>query len=400
MFAVPLPYGMAIETVKQRNALAVRREPYWHLIATGRHLGFRKTDDGGHWIARSYDAATRKRHYRALGDFRTRPDNERFNLASKQAREWFDHLDAGGTTELVTVADACRHYVRKAKTTDAALDAERRFARYVYDDPIASVALTKLRQTHVEAWRERLAASPARQPKRGAKCRVKTPQPAPRPRSLASVNRDMVPMRAALYLAKSKGSVTSDAAWASALAPIANANGRRTLYIERRALRAFIAALPQDAAAFVSALAQLPIRPGALAALQVQHFSKTEGKLTIVKDKAGAGRNVPLPHHILPLFVAQTKWKLPGAPLFARANGKPWSKDDWKKPIAEAARTANLPGLTAYTLRHCAITDLVTARHPLLSIAQMAGTSVQMIQKHYGHLIEDDARKALATLAL
>ena len=62
---------------------------------------------------------------------------------------------------------------------------------------------------------------------------------------------------------------------------------------------------------------------------------------------------------------------------------------------------ADLPdGASAYTLRHSTITDLVTAGLPLLTIAQISGTSAEMIERHYGHLASDAAVKALGELAL
>ena len=84
-----------------------------------------------------------------------------------------------------------------------------------------------------------------------------------------------------------------------------------------------------------------------------------------------------------------------------RANGKAWDKDSWKKPIASAVKAGELPaGTTAYTLRHSTITDLVSAGLPLLTIAQISGTSAEMIERHYGHLASDAAMKALGELAL
>jgi hypothetical protein len=51
-------------------------------------------------------------------------------------------------------------------------------------------------------------------------------------------------------------------------------------------------------------------------------------------------------------------------------------------------------------LRHSTITDLVSAGLPLLTIAQISGTSAEMIERHYGHLASDAAVKALGKLAL
>jgi integrase len=135
--------------------------------------------------------------------------------------------------------------------------------------------------------------------------------------------------------------------------------------------------------------------------LNVGDFDKRTRELTIGTDKAGQRRRILLPTEAAALFAAEAKDKLPAAPLFARANGKRWDKETWKGPIADAAKAAQLPeGTTAYTLRHSTITDLVTAGLPLLTVAQISGTSAEMIERHYGHLNSHMAADALAGLAL
>lgn len=95
------------------------------------------------------------------------------------------------------------------------------------------------------------------------------------------------------------------------------------------------------------------------------------------------------------------KGEPPPAPLLARANDKPWAKETWKRPIADAVAAAKLPvGTTAYTLRHSIITDLVDARSPLLSVAQISGTNAEMIERHYGHLSRTETGETLSKLAL
>ena len=54
----------------------------------------------------------------------------------------------------------------------------------------------------------------------------------------------------------------------------------------------------------------------------------------------------------------------------------------------------------AYSLRHSVITDLATGGLDLFHLAALAGTSVLMIQKHYGQVRGDHARAALKKLAL
>jgi site-specific recombinase XerD len=100
-------------------------------------------------------------------------------------------------------------------------------------------------------------------------------------------------------------------------------------------------------------------------------------------------------------FEAASKDKLPTAPLLSRADGKAWNKDSWKWPVKATVEVAKLPaGTTAYTLRHSVISDLVHDGLDLLTVAQISGTSVVMIERHYGHLRSEVAAVALARLAL
>jgi hypothetical protein len=201
---------MAIETVRQRARLAERREPYWRLVETGRHVGYRVTGEGGTWIARAYDPATRKRVYRALGNLAPTPDAEQYTSAVRAAREWFKHLDAGGEPDEIDVAGAFSAYIkhqRERKGVAAEKDAKARYRRHIEHDPIAKIPLLKLAPRHVEAWRKRLKDRPAIAARRGPKCKLETPPTPPRPRAAATLKRDLVALRAALRLAQRNGYV-------------------------------------------------------------------------------------------------------------------------------------------------------------------------------------------------
>jgi hypothetical protein len=56
--------------------------------------------------------------------------------------------------------------------------------------------------------------------------------------------------------------------------------------------------------------------------------------------------------------------------------------------------------LASPSARYSTITDLVRAGLPLLTVAQISGTSAAMIERHYGHLVGDAARKALAGVTI
>ena len=390
-----------ISTVKAREALKARHEPHFVKLAKGQYMGYQKLTptSTGSWIARIRNEETGKQSKRGLGDFEHMTASDRYDAASKAANEWFAHLDKGGTTAAVTVREACENYVahKRAKGGDGpADDLHMRFTRWVYGNTgLAATELKKLTKAHVEYWRAAMAKTPAKVSRDGREI------PLTRPRAPSSVNRDMASLRAALNHAHDDRHVTTDMAWRVALRPIKNADGRRDVYLDRDQRRALISQARTDVAALLRSLSQLPLRPGALASLTVGSLDQRLGVLTIGKDKAGKDRKIKLPKVTQTMLQEYAKGKLPGAPLLSRADGKAWDKDSWKWPIKAAALAAALPpATTCYAMRHSVITDLVTGGLDLLTIAQLSGTSVAMIEKHYGHLRADHAAAALATLAL
>ncbi|HEX7501522.1 MAG TPA: tyrosine-type recombinase/integrase [Polyangia bacterium] len=317
--------------------------------------------------------------------------------AAKKAAAWFEHLDRGGSLDTLTVREACEEYIAsvrmKGKEATAA-DIAARFKRRIYSEKIADIDLPKLTRRHVEAWRLSFTTTPV-------VINPHTKKPKTRARASSSVNRDMAALRAALNLAHDNGAVTSDMAWRVARRRIENADRRRDAYLDRAQRAALIANAPSDLALFLQGLSVIPLRPGALASLKAASFEERLSVLTIGKDKSGGDRRIKLPQQTSTFFGVQARDKLPSAPLLARGDGKAWDKDSWKKPVRAAAKAAGLSDeITAYAMRHSTITDLVTGGLDLLTVAQVSGTSVAMIEKHYGHLRADHAAAALATLTL
>ncbi|MDG5750101.1 tyrosine-type recombinase/integrase [Qipengyuania sp. XHP0211] len=371
-------------------------EPHWHRLRQGVYLGYRpsKKTVGGTWFARFYDADTTRNSRKRLGDYGTLSGHDVFRQAKADAETWAATVEAGGelARDMVTVKDACDSYLKEKPNSIA----EGVFRRHVYSDPIAKVKLEKLRRHHLKAWRKRLEECPAlvTRTKNAEKRRMKE-------RAKSTINRDMVPLRAALGRVLTPGSPNTDAAWQEALKPFKGADKRRELYLDKGERKRLIDTVCEETRPFLKALCLLPLRPGSLASLTARDFDKRTRTLTIGKDKNGIPRQISLPQVIVDFLAAQVTGKLPTAPVFARHSGEAWNKDTWKHPIKNAVRKANLPdAVSAYTLRHSVITDLVRARLPILTVAQLSGTSVAMIEKHYGHLVRDDAEDALASLAM
>jgi integrase len=388
------------ETVRAREGLKARHAPYWTRIRKGCYLGFRKTTATakGTWLARYRDQETGKQVVESLGHLDDVTSAERFDAARARADDWFLHKGLGGTNTSRTLRQACEDYVthlRAAGRHATARDAAARFRRWVYDDvKLSQTPLLKLTPRTLDDWRKRLAAT-------NAIHQDKSKQTG-RPRSSSSLNRDMTCLRAALNLALENGHVTSDRTWKVKLRPVKDADRRRDVYLDHSQRRALISNAPADLAALLRGLSMVPLRPGALAALNVGHFDARLATLAVGKDKSGRDRKIPLPESTAAFFAEQAHGKAPGDPLICRADGSRWNKDAWKIPIKVAATAAQLPpGTVAYALRHSAITDLIALqRLDTMTVAQLAGTSLMMIERNYGHLLREHARTALAGLAL
>lgn len=381
-----------IDRVDVRAKLPIQRNPHWARLSEGRYLGFRRMNRGtpGTWIARAY-LSDQKYKFESLGDFVETPEGERYDKAKQAAEKWFQHqhLDLGGSTEPQSVKAACEAYVEKLRldrSERAAKDVEGFFRRLVYSDPIAKVQLSKLTKPHMSAWRTRLLE---------------------RNEDHSSFNRNVTPLRAALNLAHEEGKASTDQAWLKALKPFKSAGKRRELYLDRVKRGKLVEKMSDEARPFFRTLNMMPMRPGEVAVLRVEHLKAQQRALEIPTGKTKS-RAIPLTGEALAHFKACAKGKLPSAWLVSRADGSQWKKEAWRDEIKDAARKAKLPRATvAYSLRHSVITDLIKGDAdrgvPPLDIftcAAIAGTSVVMLEKHYGHLQQEHARAALEKLAL
>lgn len=378
-----------------RTKLEPRREPYWARIARGQYIGYRKLPEGGGtWIARRRGDDGRQ-SYKSLG-FDT--DAFGFDQAKLQAEHWFKLKEADIKDEVVTVSDACRRYVeerRTSKSEDCAHDADKRFERTIYgkrhpdtgeittsENALGKRQLAKVRTAHIKAWRDGLGLSPA------------------------AANRTLTALKAALNLAVAERNVVASQAqeWAE-VKPLPGGKSRRDLFLDLEQRRALLSQASAACRDLMEGVALTGIRPGKeITTLTRKKFDARTKSLTIVTGKTG-GRTIPLSPAAVDLFTRLSKDKLPNAPLFTRDDGQPWAHSDYDELVREAARRAGLPsepktGVCLYTLRHCFITEALLAGMATLDVARLAGTSVMMIEKHYGHLVASAARERLAKVEL
>ncbi|WP_323162821.1 integrase [Stenotrophomonas maltophilia] len=391
---------VAIDKARIRASLTPRQGPYWGgPIAPGLTLGLRKTtaDSSGSWVARTAAPEGSGKRYlvRSLGNVETGND---YDAARAAAIAWQRQLAAGvdqsGTID--TVRDVCADYVghlRRKKRDKTADDAARRFERIVDTDPLGDVKLRQLTEKILDAWRERMESGDMK-PLPAKKGRP----PTVKPMSASAFKRNLTALKAALNYGVAKRYVTKDKAieWESIKAE-KNADGRRDLYLEREQRRALMEAAGPDLRDLIEAVALTGCRPGDPPAMTRSDFDQRTGSVTYrTKDHL---RTIELSPAASMLFTRMAAGKKPGDALFTNA-GVAWTPAEWSDGIRAAAAAADLPaGVCMYTLRHCWITDAIVGGMDPLTVARLVGTSLDMIQKHYGHLVRGAARDKLAALA-
>ncbi|MBY6127853.1 site-specific integrase [Qipengyuania aquimaris] len=366
--------------VSQRAKLLPRGNPYYMRLETGFFIGLRVSKSAESWVARRYCPQRQTNVTHSLGSFKDLPQAERYAAARTAAQEWFAQGAASAPRHSRTVSMAAAEY---AEANPQQLHLERDVKRLIDADPIGGVRLGQLAPKQVETWVKR---------------RTDLVRGNGKPAAISTLNREMTTLRSVLNYALAQKWVASDEPWKLALKPQKTSGGRREVYIAPQCRLALCDALPAEAKAFFTALRLTGLRPGALAALTVADYNPATRELTIPQDKAGAGRTFTLGKTAAAHFNAACKNKLPAAPLFANATGGHFDRFQWRDPLREAIAKLELdPRICAYSFRHSAITDMLTRGVDVLTVAKITGTSIAMIDKHYGHLV--DAGSALEALA-
>lgn len=400
----------------RRAKLPLRRDPYWHLIAEGQHIGYRKGAQGGTWIARLYDPASGRR-FRSLGaaDDLLDADGKHvlsFQQAQDEARKWFAelaHIDAGEVlTGPYTVAQAMADYL---KDRERVRRKELSRTRSVIDTHIVpalgNVELAKLTHGKVKAWRNALAeAMPRVRNKPNASeqaYRQIDPNDADALRKRqATANRILTVLKAALNHAYRENRVATKAAWEK-ISPFREVDVPKVRYLTVDECKSLIDACPSEFRAMVRGALYTGCRYGELTAMRVDAFNPDANTIHVERSKSGKGRYIPLTEEGAAFFASIAGERKADAPMFTHAplshrkakpstDGKPeleaWEDSQQRYWMLQACETAKIaPAIGFHILRHTYASQLAMNGTPMPVIAALLGHSdTRMTEKHYGHL--------------
>lgn len=375
-----------------RDRLKVRKEPYFLKIGKRRFLGFRRTELGGTWIAR-YTVGVQKTHH-AIGKESQYPEYEE---ALKAALLWF----GAATMEEqpltgYTVGQAIGDYLRELKLrkgekarVNAAWSAEKWILPSLGKIPVAKLTTKK-----IKAWRDGMV--------------VDSDDPEKVRRAKDTANRIFTILRAELNSSFRDGVVPSDAAWRR-VKPFGNVGRARDVYLTSDQCRALLNACGPDFTALVRTALLTGGRYGELVRRRVADLDLRQGVLHISDGKTGS-RDVVLSDAAIAHVIELSRDKLPGALLHHHADGREWAKGHGGYQMRLAVSAANeniarpaerIPATTCfYSLRHTYASMALISGINSQMLAENLGTSVAMIESHYGKFLHDDRRKAFNAVAV
>lgn len=374
-----------IQSKTSRDKLQPRREPYFSRLQTGLYVGYRKLVQGeGSWIARRRNDEGKQEYQKLEGC-------SSYDEAVKATLEWAEAIESGVRSKSMAVKEACEHYVKYLalhKGEKSKRDAEGRFKRLVYGTKIGKVELSKLRTSDLNSWLLAQIALDEDEAEDEDDLR----------RAKDSANRNLASLKAALNLALRDRLVATDAGWKT-VTKFRDVGRRRQSFLPTEQRKALVNACDSDIRQLVLAMLLTGARPGELANVCVKHFDREQGTLAL-QGKTGH-RIVSLSSSAIAFFDAHSKDKIANAPMLTTEFGHRWNKDSWKKPFKAAVAAANLPSsVVMYSLRHTAISEMIANGIDSFEVARMAGTSTEMIDKHYGHLRHDKMRAKLDAIAM
>jgi len=366
-----------IDSTEKRLRLKLRREPYWHQISPGRFLGYRRTIAGGSWIARIRD--DNKQKYHAL------ESDLEFEEALKDASEWMDSV-GGIENYRYTLRNAVDDYVKhleinngKQSSRDVELRLKKHLSSRLLNIELSSLNTAQLKRLHNGMVNTEGDEEDER-------------------KSKDSANRVLSILKAALNLAFRDGHVASDTEW-DRVSAFKNVTANRRLFLTDKQVTALLEKSKGGFYRLVKAGVVTGARYGELARAKVKDFDPGDGTIELT-GKTGH-RICYLSDTSVKFFKGVCKDRLPEAYLLVKDDGTAWGKSHHLRTMRKVVKLAKLPKeCVFYSLRHYHISKTLHSGMPMQVVAENTGTSVRMIEKHYGKFTGEDRRQMMNEVVL
>lgn len=410
-----------LETRAARLRLTARRKPYWRVLETGLHLGYRRTKEGGgSWVARRFIGDGRYLETK-IGTADDLQDADgvalrAFKQAQEAARDWWrierrqalGHAPDDGPYTVANALDA--YFADRERRGSKGLAKDRAAANARILPELGKVDSAKLTTKRIRDWHTGLAAAPKlTRSARIVKVRKVTAIDAKDADAVrarrATANRTLTVLKAALNHAFHESRIASDEAWRK-VKPFREADAPVVHFLSENECRRIVNACDGAFRDLVHAALLTGCRYGELTRMRASDFNAEAGTITVQVSKAGKPRHVALADEGRALFEALTNGRAPQDLVFRRADGAAWGASHQQRPLEEASQAARLsPSATFHILRHTYASALAMKGVPMGVIAAQLGHSdTRMTEKHYAHFapsyVADTIRAALPGLGI
>ncbi|WP_394694893.1 tyrosine-type recombinase/integrase [Pseudoxanthomonas japonensis] len=399
-----LPRESRLETREARIKLAARSEPYWRQIVPGTFVGYRKGKKAVAWVARQRQAdgyieqriGTPDDHAPADGQVVLSYAQAVALATTLQVEERAPrpkHYRDGLTLDRVLTAYFDEHLAGKGSETIA-----RQSWALHGAESIGRKLVTALDAPALRKWHKALAT---KAPVVRGKVQPFDPADPEQLRGRKSTaNRNLTIVKAALNYAWANDRLPSDLpTWWVKVAPFELGDDPPPRMLERDEITRLLNAAPADLRELLTGALMTGGRRGELVALQVRDYSADHGTVRLHQSKTGKTLLQPLTPEGEAFFQRATAGKGPLEPIFTRADGRAWGRDDVTKPMAAAVEAAKLDDVSFKTTRATYGKLLLVATKDIEMVARALGHSDSRItRKHYAQYLPNEVAKAVAKM--
>lgn len=332
---------------------------------------------GGSWVARLRD--DNKQKYNALGgDFG-------YEDALKTAMAWMENVTQV-ENHRYTLKNVVDDYIKHLDINNSARSAKEtkeRLEKHI-SNALLKTEIPQLTTARLNRWRDNMVKKDGKEDDTR--------------KSKYTANRVLGMLKAALNLAFKNGIVASDTAWRR-VQSFRNVADNRKLFLTDEQTATLLKNTTGGLHRLIKAAILTGARYGELASVKVKSLD-LEGGTIEFKGKTGR-RICYLSDQAVDFFSGICSNRLPESNILVKDEGLPWGRSHQQRPIREAVIKVKLPRDTIfYSLRHYHISKALLSGMPMQVVAENTGTSVRMIETHYGKFTQKDRRAMMNEVIL
>ena len=392
-----------LETSAARLRLVSQRKPYWRLIESGLHLGYRRNrKGGGSWVGRRFIGDG---HYAetkiGIADDLQRADGvaiKSFKQAQDAVRDWWrteqrrelGHAPDRGPVTVAKALDA--YFTEREHRGSKGLAKDKSAARIRIIPALGDIELSKLTVKQLRDWHTGLAKSAklARSgrfvKKQNSKAIDQNDAEAVRARR-ATANRTLTILKAALNHAYHEGYVVTDDAWRK-VKPFREVDAAVIRFLSENEILRFVNSCEGQFREIVRAALLTGCRYGELCRLSVADYNADAGTITVRQSKVSKPRHIALTDEGMAHLNKMISGLAGSELIFKRDDGGAWGPSHQQRHLLAASLRAKIdPPVTFNQLRHAYASSLAMKGSPMGVIAaQLGHADTRMTEKHYAHL--------------